>query len=243
MKARIEDIRLLRSSTGAGYLLCKQVLEESGGNIDAAAKRLVSIGVKMIDNSDVRRKNGLVCSYVHPGNRMGAFVEVACDTDFTAKTDEFKRFANELAMQIAAMRPKYLSRDDVPFERVTAEIDFRTGRLTSEGCPPECLDNALSSEMEQWFSETCLLEQPSIRDGSKTVQELLGDIIMKTHERCGIERFDRWEVGDRLQDVPPEEREDCGDIGGTRKFAAVSFAILSLMLGFAVAAIVLLMIL
>lgn len=205
---KIDLIRELREKTQASFATCKKALEETKYDVDKALVYLSKLGVTFIESGGANiKKNGVICSYVHPGDRIGTLVEVTTDTDFTAKTTEFKHFAKELAMQITAMKPKHVSREDVPFDIVSHEMSLKIDRLKSEGC--EDVEQMLASEMEQWYSENCLLEQPYIRDGSKTIKEIFGELIMKTKENCKIERFERWEIGqdecEIIEDTKPSK--------------------------------------
>ena len=204
MKANIENIIILRNKTKASYMLCKKALLESN-SLEEAEDFLIKEGLKIVDSeSQDDKKNGIIKSYVHPGDRICSTVEVSCDTDFVAKTKEFHTFAKEIAMQVASMKPTYISRVDVPFETEVKEMSFRIDRLSREGYKGEELETALFSEMDQWFAETCLLEQTYMRDGKKIVKDLLAELISKVQENCKIKRFDRWEVG---VDTPVEEKE------------------------------------
>jgi elongation factor Ts len=195
MKVKIEDIKKLREKTQASYAHCKEALVESGGNFIEAQKYLTSKGLKVIDGTQPEKgRNGVVKAYVHPGDRVCAAVEISCKTDFVAKTEEFKSFAREIAMQIASMKPKFVSRDDIPFWRVAEEMSFRRDRLEKEG-RIEDLDETILGEMEQWYSEVCLLEQTYVRDSKKSIKDILAELVLKTGETCRIERFLRWEVG------------------------------------------------
>lgn len=159
-------VKQLRERTGAGVMECKSALEKAGGNIDRAAAILQERGIAMAEKRSHRETSqGLVDCYIHAGGRIGAMVEVNCETDFVARTEDFRALAHELAMQIAATNPQAISEDDLP--------------SVAEGEP----------------AELCLLRQPYIRDGSRTVDDVVRDVIAKTGENIRIRRFARFELG------------------------------------------------
>jgi len=205
MKANIEYIKTLRNRTQASYMACKEALLNSQ-NIFEAEKYLTKKGLRIIDSAPADQgQQGIVKAYVHPGDRICAAVEVGCETDFVAKTEEFQNFAKEMALQVASMKPRVISRSDVTFEEETKEMSFRIERLKKEGYEDEELEKALFAEMEQWFTEVCLLEQTYIRDAKKSVKDLLAELISKTQENCKVRRIIRWEVGSSI-----EKQEDEG---------------------------------
>jgi len=180
----IENIKNLRKITQASYAECKKALKEANQDIKEAENILMKRGLRIINSAPTNESEiGIVHSYIHPGNRIGVLVELHCDTDFVAKTEEFQRFAREIALQIASMKPKYISRDDVPEEDYLKEYDRRSNNSNPE------------AELVQWFSEVCLLEQTYIKDNSKIIKELLAELINKVNESCRIKRFIRWEIG------------------------------------------------
>lgn len=170
-----EDIRRLREETGAGVMECKRALQESGGDIDQATLCLREKGLlKVQSKSERTAKEGLVEPYIHGEGRLGVLVEVNCETDFVARNDEFKQFVHNVAMQIAATDPGYLKREDVPKEDL-AEV-------------PE-------SQREKFYKESCLLEQPYIRDESVTIGQMMNDLIAKIGENIVVRRFTRYALG------------------------------------------------
>jgi elongation factor Ts len=196
MKIDIKNVKILREKTQAGYADCKKALLNSDNNIEKAEEYLREKGRAIIDR-DVTTKTecGVIESYIHPGNRVGTIVEVKCQTDFVAKTDEFKNFAKEISMQVASMKPRYISRADIPLDIISKEVGYRIERLKREGAAEEDLQMQLDAEMEQWYSDICLLEQSYIRDSKKAVKDLLAELISKTDEACKVTKFERWEVG------------------------------------------------
>lgn len=194
----IESIKVLREKTKSSYFDCKNALIQANGNIEEAENIIRNKGHEIIERKTVDiSTNGMVYSYIHPGNRIGVLVEVKCSTDFVAKTDEFKEFTKNISLQIASMKPKFISRADVPLEIISEEVAFRIERLKNDGMKEddENFQKLLDSEMELWFSEICLLEQTYIKDNKKRVQDLLAELISKVGEACRISRFNRWELG------------------------------------------------
>jgi elongation factor Ts len=184
-------VKALRARTGAGVMDCRRALEEAGGDLDTAADLLKAKGLAAAAKRAGRAASeGIVESYIHPGNRLGALVEVNCETDFVARTDEFKTLARELAMQIAASAPRYVSRDDVPPEEIARQ---RTA-LASE--TPGASETELDRLMAIWFAETALLEQPYIRDAGRRIGEMITDAIARTGENIQVRRFARFKLGE-----------------------------------------------
>ncbi len=177
-----EQIRLLREQTGAGYMECKKALTESNGNMEGAVRILRAKGASIATEKAGRAaRQGLVGSYVHAG-RIGVLVEVNCETDFVARTEEFKNLVAEICLQVASMNPKYVVREDVPREEVA---------------------NLSSAQAEKYFKETVLLEQPYVRDTAKTVKDLLHDAINSIRENIVIRRFVRIVLGDSAAPSSP----------------------------------------
>lgn len=196
MKIDIKNVKTLRERTQAGYTDCKKALVSSGGDIEKAEEYLREKGRALIDKDvTTSMEAGVIEAYIHPGNRVGAIVEVKCQTDFVAKTEEFRGFAKEISIQVASMRPRYISRADVPLDVISKEVGYRIERLEREGSSEEDLQKQLDAEMEQWYSDVCLLEQAYVRDSKKAVKDLLAELISKTDETCRVHKMERWEIG------------------------------------------------
>jgi elongation factor Ts len=192
-----ETIKKLRYKTSAGMMECKKALEESGGDMEKAIEFLRKKGVaKAAKKADRVAGQGVIESYIHMGNRIGVLVEVNCETDFVARNDNFKAFTKEIAMQIAAASPLYVSRDDVPAEVVEKEKDIFRTQVKDK--PAEVVEKIIEGKLNKYYSEVCLLEQPYIKDTDKTVQELLTENISTIGENIVIKRFVRYEVGEEL---------------------------------------------
>ncbi len=193
--SKILKIKELRKRTQASYADCKKVLEESNQDLDRAEKLLMIKGLREINVPPVTTNVGMIHSYVHPGNKIGVLVEVTCETDFVAKTEEFQKFVKEISLQVASMKPTFVSRDDIGEDVLCAERKRRTDRLKNIGATSNYINETIDAEMIQWFTEVCLLEQTYIRENSKTVKELLAELVNKTGESCRVVRFSRWEIG------------------------------------------------
>ncbi|HID07596.1 MAG TPA: elongation factor Ts [Armatimonadetes bacterium] len=175
---------------------CKRALERAEGDIEKAKEILHVEGLAKAEKKAGRATSeGVIASYIHTGSRLGAMVEVNCETDFVARTEEFRRFAYELAMQVAAMDPKYISRDEVPEEVIEREREaYRTHALTA-GASEDELDDVVNERLESFFQDVCLLEQPYIRDETRTVGELVKEVIARFGENIVVRRFARFAVG------------------------------------------------
>jgi elongation factor Ts len=192
-------VKELRERTGAGMLDCKKALEETNGDIEKAIDILREKGLsKAAKKSGRIAAEGLIDSYIHNG-RIGVLIEVNSETDFVAKNDEFKQFVRDMAMQVAASNPKYVSREDVPEERVEKEKEILKAQAINEGKPEHIAVKIVEGRLEKFYEEICLLEQPFIKDPDIKVQDLLNNKISKIGENIKIRRFVRYEVGEGLE--------------------------------------------
>ncbi len=192
-------VKELRERTGAGMMDCKKALLETGGDLEKAVDYLREKGLAMAAKKAGRiTAEGVVESYIHGGGRIGVLVEVNCETDFVAKTDEFKAFVKDIAMQIAASKPEYVRREDVPQEVIEKEKEILRAQALNEGKPEKIVDKMVEGRIEKFFKEVCLLEQPFIRDPDITVQQLLTEKIARIGENINIRRFTRYELGEGI---------------------------------------------
>lgn len=192
-------VKELREMTGAGMMDCKQALAETDGNLDAAVKYLREKGmVKASKKASRIAAEGIVYSYIH-GGRIGAMVEINTETDFVAKNAEFQEFAKDIAMQIAAASPKYVTKEEVPQSEIDAEKEILRNQALNEGKPEKVVDKMVEGRINKFLEEICLLEQPFIKDPDKKVNDLLTEKIAKIGEKISIRRFARFEVGEGLQ--------------------------------------------
>ena len=189
-------IKELREKTGAGIVDCKKALQEAGGDIEKAVEILRKKGAaKAAKKAERATAEGIVVSYIHAGGKVGALVELNCETDFVARTEDFKALGHEIAMQVAAMAPEYVSREEVPAEVVEKEKEVLKEQALAEGKPEHIVEKIVEGRLSKFFSEKCLLEQPWIKDDSKTIQDLLTEYITKLGENIKVKRFCRFEVG------------------------------------------------
>ena len=190
-------VKQLREMTGAGILDCKKALEEAGGDLEKAAEILRKKGIaKAAKKASRETKEGIIHSYIHAGGRVGVLLELNCETDFVARNELFQELAKELAMQIAAMKPRYVSREDIPEEVINKEKKIAREAAISEGKPEHIADKIAQGKLEKYFKEVVLLEQPYIKDDKKTIEELIKEYIAKLGENIKVSRFCRYEVGE-----------------------------------------------
>jgi len=193
----LDLIKELRARTGAGISDCKKALEEANGDIEKAIDILRERGIaKAVKKSGRVTNEGVIAAYIHPGSQLGVLVEVNCETDFVARTDEFKKLADEIALQIAASSPEYVSREDVPQDVIEKEKEIYRKQLEEEGKPANVIDRIIEGKIETFFKEHCLLEQPYLRDESITIEELIKEHIAKFGENITVRRFARFKVGE-----------------------------------------------
>ncbi|QQY80706.1 translation elongation factor Ts (EF-Ts) [Keratinibaculum paraultunense] len=199
MSISATQVKELKERTGAGMLDCKKALVETDGDIEKAVNLLREKGLSKAAKKAGRiTAEGLIDAYIH-GGRIGVLIEVNSETDFVAKTDEFKQFVRDMAMQVAASNPKYVSREDVPEEEVEKEREILTQQAINEGKPEHIVEKIVEGRLEKFFEQICLLEQPFIKDPDIKVQDLLNEKIAKIGENIQIRRFVRYELGEGLQ--------------------------------------------
>lgn len=193
-------VKELRERTGAGMMDCKKALVETDGDIEKAIDVLRTKGLaKAAKKSGRVASEGLVMSYIHGGGRIGVLVEVNCETDFVAKTDNFKNLVHDIAMQIAATNPEFLDRNSVPAESLEREKEILSAQAREEGKPEKIIEKMVEGRIEKFYKEKCLLEQAFIKDPDKTVQDLIHENISKIGENIAIRRYVRYEVGEGIE--------------------------------------------
>ncbi len=193
----MEMIKELRARTAAGFMDCKKALEEAGGDMEKAIEILRKRGLAIAEKrASKAASEGVVASYIHANNKIGVLVEVNCETDFVARTDEFKEFAHNIAMQIAATNPICVRREDVPQEVLEKEKRIYEEQARESGKPENVIERIVQGKLEKFFQEVVLLEQPYIKNPDITVQDLLNELIAKTGEKIVIRRFVRFQVGE-----------------------------------------------
>ena len=192
-----EKIKELRAKTGAGIVDCKKALQEADGDIEKALEILRKKGAaKAAKKADRATAEGIVVSYIHAGGKVGSLVEINCETDFVARTEDFKALGHEIAMQVAAMNPKYVSREEVPAEIIEKEKEILKEQALAEGKPEHIVEKIVEGRLNKFYSENCLLEQPWIKDDSKTIGDLVKEYITKLGENIKVKRFCRFGVGE-----------------------------------------------
>lgn len=199
MEISVSMVKDLREKTGAGVMECKKALMETHGNLEAAITYLRERGILTAARRAGRvASEGLVGSYVHTGGKVGVLVEVNCETDFVARTEEFHALVRDIAMHIAALQPQYVQREDVPQGVVEKEKAIYMTQALESGKPEKVIDKMVEGRIERFFSEVCLLEQPFVKDPNITVQRLLTDMIARLGENITIRRFARFKVGEGI---------------------------------------------
>ncbi len=190
-------VKELREMTGAGMMDCKNALVEADGDMEKAVEILRKKGIAKAEKKAGREtKDGLVEAYIHAGGKLGVLVEVNCETDFVANTDDFKTFVRNVAMQIAATNPIAISREDVPEDVVNREKEIYREQALSSGKPEHIVDKIAEGKLEKFFAENVLLEQAYIRDPEKTIKDYLTETIAKLGENITIRRFARFRIGE-----------------------------------------------
>ena len=200
MAITTEQIKELREATAAGILDCRKALESADGDFDKAVDYLREKGLaKAAKRSDREASEGVLELYSHGNGRVGVMVEVNCETDFVARSEAFRKFAHEVALQIAAAAPVYIRKEDVPAEVLEHEREIARARALEEGKPAPVVERIVDGRIEKYYDEACLLRQPYIRDEQITIEKLLAQNIGSIGENIVIRRFVRWEVGESIK--------------------------------------------
>ena len=199
MASAAEMVRELRDRTGAGVMDCKAALDATKGDMQGAVEFLRKKGLADAAKKAHREaRDGSVVSYIHPGGKIGVLVEVNCETDFVARTDDFQQLVKDVAMQVAAANPAYVAREQVPAAVVDAEREIYRAQMADQKKPAQVLDKIIEGKLEKFFAEQCLLEQPFIKDatGKTRVKDLVDQATSKMGERVVVKRFSRFQVGE-----------------------------------------------
>jgi len=190
-------VKELRQATGSGVLDCKTALEIAGGDFDKAVEYLREKGLAKAANKAGRvAKEGIIEAYVHAGSRVAALVELNCESDFVARTPEFKDLAHDLAMQVVAFRPQYVKPEDIPAEVLEKERAIYRAQVEGEGKPPHVIDKIVEGKVVKFYEEVCLLKQPFIKGDNQAVEQLVAAMIAKIGENIVVRRFVRFELGE-----------------------------------------------
>jgi len=192
-----EMVKELRQATGAGVLDCKKALEASGGDFDKAAEFLREKGLAAAAKRAGRTaSDGVIGVYVHHGQRVAAMVELNCETDFAAGTEEFQSLAHDLAMQVVATQPQYLIREDVPPQVIETEKQIYRAQMEGQGKPAHILDRIVEGKLEKFYQDVCLMEQPFIKEEDLTIEDLIKNAVARIGENIVLRRFVRYQIGD-----------------------------------------------
>ncbi len=190
-------VKELRDKTGAGMMACKKALKETDGNIEKAIDKLRELGLASAKKKASRvASEGKIVSYIHTGGKIGVLVEVNCETDFVANTDDFNNLCKDIAMQIAASEPSYVSREEVPQEEIEKEKKIQKEQLRQQGKPENMLDKIAEGKINKYYEEVCLLDQPFIKDNNVKISNLIENAIAKFGENIVVRRFARFKIGE-----------------------------------------------
>jgi len=200
MASSAEQVKELRERTGAGVMDCKAALEASKGDMQGAIEHLRKKGLADAAKKAHREaKDGVVASYIHPGSKIGVLVEVNCETDFVARTDDFQGLVKELALHIAAADPRYVRRDEVPADVLEKEKEIYRAQFADSGKPPAVVEKIVEGKLGSFYSQIVLIDQPSVRDPNVTVSQLIAQASAKTGENITVSRFARFKVGGHVE--------------------------------------------
>lgn len=200
MSINAQQVKKLREMTGAGMMECKKALEEANGDLEAAVKILRERGMAAASRKAGRStREGLIGHYIHAGGKLGVLVEVNCETDFVARTDEFQALVKDLAMQVAAANPLFVRREDVDEVTLAKESEIFRNQALQEGKPEKIADKIVEGRLNKYYAEACLYEQPFIKDSDLTVEERIKHVIATLKENISVRRFTRFEVGEESE--------------------------------------------
>ena len=200
MSFTAQDVAKLRQQTGVGMMECKKALAESNGDFEKAIVILRERGLKAVDKKQSRiASEGLVASYIHMGGRIGALVEVNCETDFVAKSEDFQVLVKDIAMQIAAANPKYVREEEVDPAELEKEKEILKAQALNEGKPANIVERMIEGRIKKYYEDVCLLNQPFVKDSSKTIKDVLTEATLKIGEKISVRRFVRYELGEGLE--------------------------------------------
>ena len=200
MEVTAAMVKELRERTGAGMLDCKKMLVEANGDMDKAIDLLREKGLAAAAKKAGRiAAEGLVDSYIHMGGKIGVLVEVNCETDFVANTDRFKALCHDIAMHIAAAKPEFLDKADVPTDNLEKEKEVLRAQALNEGKPEKIVERMVEGRIEKYYKEVCLMEQPFVKDPDKTIRDLISEATVAIGEKISIRRFVRYERGEGIE--------------------------------------------
>ena len=191
------EVKSLREKTGAGMMDCKKALQESNGDMDKAIDYLRKKGLQKVEKKAGRTtQEGIIQPYIHPGSRLGILVEINCETDFVARTEDFLTFTKDVAMHVAAAKPIVVSREQMSQDVVDKELEIYRAQAREQGKPDHIIEKMITGKLEKFYQENCLLEQAFVKDPDKTIKDLLTELISKLGENIVIKRFVRFQLGE-----------------------------------------------
>jgi elongation factor Ts len=194
-----EVVKKLRDKTGVGMMDCKKALEETNGDFEKAVEILRKKGIDVANKRSGRQASqGTVAAYIHMGGKIGVLVEVNCESDFVAKSDDFNNFVKDVSMQVAAASPDWVTRDEVPQNVLDKEKEILKEQALKTGKPEKVIEKIVEGKLSKFYSERCLMDQPFVKDQDKTVKQLLEELMAKTGEKCLVRRFVRYQVGEEI---------------------------------------------
>ena len=197
MAITADQVKQLRDKTGAGMMDCKAALTEAGGDMDKAVELLRKKGLASAAKRAGRAaKDGIIGHYIHMGGKVGVLVEVNCETDFVARTDDFQALAKELAMHIAAMSPQYVKREDIPAEVLEKEKEIYRAQFADQKKPAHVVEKIIEGKLESFYAQVCLMDQPSVRDPNISIKQMVVNAAAKTGENVTVSRFVRFKLGE-----------------------------------------------
>ena len=200
MSFTAQDVAKLRAQTGVGMMECKKALTDANGDFEKAVNLLRERGLKAVDKKQSRiASEGLVASYIHMGGRIGVLVEVNCETDFVAKSNDFQNLVKDIAMQIAAANPKYVREEEVDASELEHEKEILRAQALNEGKPAQIIEKMVGGRVKKYYEDVCLMNQPFVKDSSKTIKDVLTEATLKIGEKLSIRRFVRYELGEGLE--------------------------------------------
>ena len=200
MSFTAQDVAKLRAQTGVGMMECKKALTDANGDFEKAVVLLRERGLKAVDKKQSRiASEGLVASYIHMGGRIGVLVEVNCETDFVAKSEDFQNLVKDIAMQIAAANPKYVREEEVDPAELEKEKEILRVQALNEGKPEKIIEKMVEGRVKNYYEDVCLLDQPFVKDSSKTIKDVLTEATLRIGEKISVRRFVRYELGEGLE--------------------------------------------
>ena len=211
----LDAVKELREKTGAGLLDCQKALGEAAGDVEKALRLLRERGIAKAAKKSTRvAADGQIGAYIHPGGKIGVLIEVNCETDFVAKTEEFQRLVRDLAMQVAASAPRYVRRDDVPAGEIESERQIYRVQAEKSGKPVQVIERIVSGQLDRYFQDTCLLEQAYIKQSDRTVGDVLKEAVVRFGVNVDVRRFARFQLGENVDRQAGEKDSAAGGDAG-----------------------------